>query len=80
VGAAFGHNRNQAEKTRSFSRNLPMRLERDDIETRGPRQWGKSDVCRVAEFVLGVNLPKSKRREEAALGWGRLLGVALGDV
>jgi hypothetical protein len=63
-------------QTRSCGRNLRMRPERGDTETRGPRGLGKGDVRGVVEAVLGEHLPKPTRREEVTLRRGSKLEVA----
>ena len=60
-------------QTRSCGRNLRMRPERGDTETRGPRGLGKGDVRGVVEAVLGEHLPKPTRREEVTLRRGSKL-------
>jgi hypothetical protein len=66
----------QKTQTRSCGSNFRMRLERDDMDTRGPRELEKGDVRGVAEVVLGEHLPKPTRRDEVALRRGSKLEVA----
>ena len=67
-------------QTQSCGRDLRMRLERDDTETRGLRGLGKGDVRGVVEVELVEHLPKPTRREEVALHRGSKLEVAQGTV